>query len=349
MNVLILGASGRIGFFLSKYFKDKKNINCYAVVRNFPAYCLLKKNNVNVFNHDFSSTKEITNEIISIEYDIVINCAYDIKNPSEMLKKNYLILKNISKLNFKLLINLSSISIYGKSLFDFNNYNNISPDNYYSKLKYKLEVYAAKLCKKNKTNLINLRLGNVHGEGQLWSDIFHDIIKLNTKIKLLNKGDYFSNCINIKSICHRLDLLIKSFTKYNGIRSFNFVDEEKNQWSDILNLYNKNLDFTIVSLTNNEFKQLKKEFKNKYSFYKILLNKIKQFFGILLKDDIIKDKIFYFFSYSGVSLDKKIMTKKRINKIKNFSLEKVIDEPVFYYKSLNYNNFHKFIEKMSSK
>ncbi len=179
MNILIIGASGKIGFYLSKYFSNLTNINCYTIVRNFPAYCLNKKNNINVYMHDFSGKKNMPNEIAKNNYDIVINCAYDIQNPSKILKNNYLILENISKLKIRTLINLSSISVYGKSLYSLSISNKILPDTFYSKLKYKLEVHAIKICRKNNINLINLRLGNVYGEGQLWSDILENIVKSN--------------------------------------------------------------------------------------------------------------------------------------------------------------------------
>lgn len=348
MNILIIGASGRIGFFIAKYFNNLSEINCYAVVRNFPAYCLNKQNNIKVFLHDFSSTKNISDEICNIDYDIVINCAYDIKSPSEILRNNYLILENISKLNVKTLINLSSISVYGKSLFDLKNNNRVLPDTFYSKLKFKLEKFAVKICKQKKINLINLRLGNVYGEGQLWSDIIDDLIESNNKIKLYENGNYFSNCINIKTICNALESFIKLSHNYNGTNYFNFVDQHNNKWSQILALHKKNKDFLIINLDKHDHNSFKKDFNKKYNLSNIIIKKLRVFISILTKDEVIKDKLFNLFSKFSYPVDKKIMLSKRINKIKNISFEKVIDEPVFYYKDLNENNFLTFIEKMKS-
>ena len=160
MNILIVGASAKIGFSIINYLSDLNNITCLGTVRNLPAFCLLDRKKINAQIIDFSKEKVDLTNIIKTKYDLIINAAYDSTHPSQMFRKNENILLNIAKPNVTTLINFSSISVYGSDLYNENNNKiKIKSDSYYSRLKIKLEKSAKRICKKSKINLINLRLG----------------------------------------------------------------------------------------------------------------------------------------------------------------------------------------------
>lgn len=160
MSILISGANGHIGGDLTDLLS--KNFKIFAIYRKKNK--LLNKNK-RIIWIKFDLSKEIIKKKIP-KSKFIIHCAVDQKflkkNKRKYISNNLKILNNIIKYaqrnNVKLIINLSSVDVYGsvnKKTLD----ENYLPKNLntYGILKLSSE----KILKKNKINFINLRLPGV--------------------------------------------------------------------------------------------------------------------------------------------------------------------------------------------
>ena len=214
MNILITGASGFIGFSLSRYLLQlNKNYKIYGIDSLNSYYSLkLKKKRTNILkkykkfkfkNLDISNKKILDNYLDKIKIDLVINFAaqagvrYSLSNPEEYVYSNQLGFFNIlnyCKKNKIKLIYASSSSVYGDiKKFPTVEKNKLNPKNIYSATKLSNEIFAEIFSKFYNLNIIGLRFFTVFGE---WGrpDMF--ILKyletatMKKKFIYYNKGNY---------------------------------------------------------------------------------------------------------------------------------------------------------------
>ena len=102
MKVLILGASGMLGFTLFNYLNTKKNITLFGTVRNKSFNKILLKK---IYKYiDVKNFSLLEKKIKKISPNVIINCVGIVKSEVE---KN---VKNVIKVNTKLPNFLNKIS-----------------------------------------------------------------------------------------------------------------------------------------------------------------------------------------------------------------------------------------------
>ena len=158
-KILILGASGLLGGSLVKYFLSK-NFKVGALSRGHD-----KKKNELVNTHTVNVLDYDNLESVIAQYDIVINCIGQVTSPMyDCITLNSQGVKNIIdavKKNDNYLIHLSTVSVYGTSLYVTED-SPVNPESVYGTIKY----FAEYQISQGLTNFIILRVSNLYGEGQ---------------------------------------------------------------------------------------------------------------------------------------------------------------------------------------
>ncbi len=202
-KILITAGNSNIGSDLVNYFL-KKNYNVFETYR-------LKKNNLihSKLSHlkfDFKDKFKL-----SKNFDLLIHCAsltpYKHKISKKKMILNLVGLKKIlnSKCNFKNIVLLSTVSIYGrindKILHENTKKNKV---NAYGVSKLKMEKLLVDYCKKNQINFLILRLPGVVGNFQSNANFVNNLVQkfLNNKVVKFNNPDSdFNNIVHTESIC----------------------------------------------------------------------------------------------------------------------------------------------------
>jgi nucleoside-diphosphate-sugar epimerase len=176
MKILITGACGHIGSFISENVHKIKNVSKTILVDNLKSnrfnslFSSHKKNKLNFFVKDLNGLNSL-NEFNDI--DLIIHCASmtnaekSFGKEKEMYKNNINCMKTVIKFckkNNTKLIHLSSTSVYGKQtdLVDENcEKKYLNPQSPYAKIK----ITEENLLKKNSNNLIynTFRFGTIAG------------------------------------------------------------------------------------------------------------------------------------------------------------------------------------------
>jgi len=202
-KVLITAGNSNIGSDLVNYFL-KKNYNVFETYR-------LKKNK---FTHTkLSHSKfDFKGEFkLAENFDLLIHCAsltpYKNKISKKKMNLNLEGLKKIlySNSNFKNIVLLSTVSVYGKInnkiLHENTTRNNV---NAYGVSKFKMEKILTNYCKKNKINFLILRLPGVVGNFQSDVNFMNNLVQKfsnNKIVKFNNPNSYFNNIVHTESIC----------------------------------------------------------------------------------------------------------------------------------------------------
>ena len=246
MTILITGANGLIGSDLVKKLSNKYKI--YGIYRT--------KND---------EVKKIKN-VIWIKYDLkknfkkklkpspkfIIHCAVDQKaskkkSVSDYIDSNVTILKNIANYakhnRVKLIINLSSIDVYGdikKKLLD----ENYLPQNQNT---YGLtKLLSERMLYDQKINFINIRLPGVLCElfkkkfTRPWLNNVFNKMQKNQDIVVHNIKGKFNNVIDTEEIVKFVKFLIKKDITIRD--TFNFVSLKPIILKDIFNIAKKKLN-----------------------------------------------------------------------------------------------------------
>tara|TARA_B100002052_G_scaffold274096_1_gene276963 strand:+ start:906 stop:1817 length:912 start_codon:yes stop_codon:yes gene_type:complete len=263
MSILITGANGEIGFDLvSKLSKKNKVYALYRSKKNKSRR--IKNKNIKWIKCDLKKKIKFNSEN-AIKY--IIHCAVDQKyrgkNKNYYINNNKSIINNIinfaNKRSINLIINLSTIDVYGKIKSNIV-HENFKPlkQNSYAYFKY----FAENELYKQKTNFINLRLPgtlcNYSNKKPLRPWLFKTIFDIYNKNKIVVKNIKckFNNVISSKDI---VDFFNYIKNKKMVIRdTFNFSASKPIKLYLMLKLIKKRLN------SNSRIIELKK--KNSNSF-----------------------------------------------------------------------------------
>ena len=282
-KILITGGNSLIGKDLVKYF-----LKNYFVISTFRERKIpLKHSNLKQIKFDFDKKLNLNEEI-----DHLIHLAASTPTNSKVNKKMLLTNKSgIIKIlnnnfNFKSLILISTLSIYGKITKKILN-ENYKPYkiNYYGKSKIQMENYLKKYAKKRSINYLILRLpaviGNFRCKTTFMNRVFEKIYN-NQDLFYENPNSFTNNIIHTETLSKIIDSFFRNNNPKNKI--FNLCSGKKERLRDIIQLIYKkfNSKSKIRSTTqNNSFL---------ISTKKLIANKIKI---IDTKKTILKTIKFY--------------------------------------------------------
>jgi nucleoside-diphosphate-sugar epimerase len=282
-KILITGGNSLIGKDLVKYF-----LKNYFVISTFRERKIpLKHSNLKQIKFDFDKKLNLNEEI-----DHLIHLAASTPTNSKVNKKMLLTNKSgIIKIlnnnfNFKSLILISTLSVYGKITKKILN-ENYKPYkiNYYGKSKIQMENYLKKYAKKRSINYLILRLpaviGNFRCKTTFMNRVFEKIYN-NQDLFYENPNSFTNNIIHTETLSKIIDSFFRNNNPKNKI--FNLCSGKKERLRDIIQLIYKkfNSKSKIKSTTqNNSFL---------ISTKKLIANKIKI---IDTKKTILKTIKFY--------------------------------------------------------
>lgn len=282
-KILITGGNSLIGKDLVKYF-----LKNYFVISTFRERKIpLKHSNLKQIKFDFDKKLNLNEEI-----DYLIHLAASTPTNSKVNKKMLLTNKSgIIKIlnnnfNFKSLILISTLSVYGKITKKILN-ENYKPYkiNYYGKSKIQMENYLKKYAKKRSINYLILRLpaviGNFRCKTTFMNRVFEKIYN-NQDLFYENPNSFTNNIIHTETLSKIIDSFFRNNNPKNKI--FNLCSGKKERLRDIIQLIYKkfNSKSKIKSTTqNNSFL---------ISTKKLIANKIKI---IDTKKTILKTIKFY--------------------------------------------------------
>lgn len=257
-KILITAGNSNIGSDLVNYFL-KKNYNVFETYR-------LKKNNLT--HKKLSHSKfDFKNKFkLAENFDLLIHCAsltpYKHKISKKKMNLNLDGLKKIiySNCNFKNIVLLSTVSVYGKItdkvLHENTKRKNV---NAYGISKFKMEKMLTDYCKKNKINFLILRLRGVVGNFKSDVNFINNLVNkfLNNKVvEFNNPNSYFNNIIHTKTISKISENLMLGDKKKCKNKIFNLASFKPIKLKDLINKIKKKIKSkSIVKILepNNSF------------------------------------------------------------------------------------------------
>ena len=282
-KILITGGNSLIGKDLVKYF-----LKNYFVISTFREKKIaLKHSNLKQIKFDFNKKLNLNEEI-----DYLIHLAASTPTNSKVNKKmldtnkSGIIKVLNNNFNFKSLILISTLSVYGKITKKIlnENYKPYKVD-YYGKSKIQMENYLKKYAKKKSINYLILRLpaviGNFKCNTTFMNRVFEKLYD-NQDLFYENPNSFTNNIIHTETLSKIIDSFFRSSNPKNKI--FNLSSGKKERLKDIIQLIYKkfNSKSMIKSTTkNNSFL---------ISTKRIIANKIKI---IDTKKTILKTIKFY--------------------------------------------------------
>lgn len=251
MKILILGASGNLG----KYITNFLFINKYDVI----AHLRNKKKNINfnekikLINFDINSNfSKLNFDFNSI--DFIINCVAETKKVKLMNNSNILFLKiflekftQLSKNKFTL-IHFSTIGIYSKNDSKIISEESTPiPSNEYEKSKNEAEKIIKLYSKKFRNmSYYIFRLGIVYGPS-IESNVLNGLQKISNKIFYFKLSNTYSPFIDIRDICQFIELSLQNKILINN--SYNLTENYKLE-DIIFSFRNKNKSKSIIIKLN---------------------------------------------------------------------------------------------------
>lgn len=244
MKILITGANGELGSDLVNFMIKKKH-KIFASYRNAKKNKVKKNKNLIWIKHDFC--KKILKKP---KVDIIINCiaahSFSKKNKTtDLVNSNIIAVKNIIKYaeenKIKLIINLSTVSVYGR--IDKTNLT----EEYLPKNQDNLGLtkFCGELLLFNSSiNYINLRLPGVltasKNFNRPWLKTIIKKIKKNKSINVYNYKKRFNGVIDTYEINRFINYLLKKKLFKKKIRStFNLSALKPTNMMDIIKLIKK--------------------------------------------------------------------------------------------------------------
>jgi nucleoside-diphosphate-sugar epimerase len=271
-KILILGGSSYLGSNLFYLLNKKYDVYLTRNACNKNNYnkSIYLKNKKKIININLNKKIELSN----INFKTVINCIGNTRNYNKknynLRKSNYLLKKNLlflNKLNFDVLLHISSSMIYGYSSKKFHENSTCKPRTKYAKFKYKEETLMSKVSN-SKKKIIFLRLFSIFGKSNKKNSIY-EMIKNNKKI-IINNPNHQFDLISIKYFSQIIDKVILFKNKINNNEVINCCSGIGITPMYLLNLINKN---TNISIKKNKKKT--KQVGNNKKLLKLL--KLKKF------------------------------------------------------------------------
>ena len=246
MNILILGASGKIGKCITEFLIKKKFYNITLVSNsNLKKYQSkkIKYLNIDVYENNNSLLNNC------IKNDIIINCIGEYKNKSKMEYINYGFIKKLFKKNKKLInskhihwIQLSSIGVYKNTgKYEIVNENSlIKTYNYYEETKLKTDNLLINLSKEySNIKYTIIRPSIVFGNNELDSTINKLMKILSYKFLLIiNFKNVNLPFVHIQDLSKFIEKIISSKNEKNLNQIFNISGNYK--ILDLIEVYKKN-------------------------------------------------------------------------------------------------------------
>tara|TARA_B100000989_G_C19266020_1_gene354187 strand:- start:11 stop:598 length:588 start_codon:yes stop_codon:yes gene_type:complete len=172
---------------------------------------------------------------------------------------------NYSKKNkIKLIVNLSTISVYKKNTKTINEDCEIDNSNYLSLTKSLGEL----ILKNSNLNYINLRLPSVidfNGNKYNWINRCYNNLKFNKKVDLKNPNNKINEIIDIEEILNFIEYILDK-KKYKFKETINFVPKDKIEIKKIVDMMRNNLK------SKSRIKYFKTNDKEKYYSSKKIIN-----------------------------------------------------------------------------
>jgi len=265
-KILITGGGSNIG----------KDLIFYLLKKNFKVIATFNESKINI-NHqnlkkikfNFSSTLRLTDK-----FDIWIHLASLTPTKDKisklMVKKNTIGLKKVlnSNCNFKKIVLLSTISVYGNIRSNLiNEKTKFNKPNYYGKSKIQMENILKEYAKNNYIEYLILRLpgviGNFTANNTFLNKIIFDLYN-HKKVFYKNSENFFNNVVHTLTIFKIIEKFLKTSSFSNQV--FNVCSSKPIKLSQIIKFIKKK--FNSRSIINVE--------KDKKSF-KICLKKLKKF------------------------------------------------------------------------
>jgi len=288
-TILITGATGFCGSYLSKYFKNKnKEIQVYTTSRK-------KQSNSNHIQHDLSIP--VPTNLFPKKIDCIIHCAANLEQHNteftvinENLKTSFNICQYAIKAKCQYFINFSSIMVYGKTKNDhpISEDSQTFPSTVYGLSKLLVENMINGVLT-NLMNVVNLRIGSVIFENipkRYFLYRFKESFLKGESITLINPDKTRFSFIDLQDIAKICELLIN--TKNTG--TFNIVNDEcpnlRQTTQEIKKYYDSPTVIKEIVRKSEEFpfrftnKKIKKLVKIKFKSYK------DSFRDIFSKDDV---------------------------------------------------------------
>ena len=222
MNILITGVNGFIGKHLLNYFSEKHNVFSISRTTMQPS----QNNNFAIDLSDVDLVKKLFSEnVFKQKIDIILHCAAvlsendDNRNINVFHKNNAITESMIhiaSVLNVVKFINISSIGVYPNKSGTYNEQSAVEPSTNHECL-YGLSKFCSeelfKFYFKDTIQIINLRLGQVYGDGMRQDRIFeimkHELQSNNT-ITVFGNGLRISNFVAIDYLKIKMEKLIST-------------------------------------------------------------------------------------------------------------------------------------------
>ncbi len=261
MKILLTGGTGSIGNRIIKELKKKHII--FSTFRNGN-----RPKNDKIKWIKFKNLRKK-----KIKANIIINCIVTHENSEKKELIDYINsniksmdeIVNYSKKNkVKLIINLSTISIYKKNAKNINEDCEIDNSNFLSLTKSLGEL----ILKNSNTSYINLRLPSVidfNGNNYNWINKCYNNLKLNKRVYLKNPNNKINEIIDVKEIVNFIEYILEK-KMYKFKETINFVPKNKIEIKKIVNMIVTNLKSKSL------IKYLKTNDKEKYYSSKKMVN-----------------------------------------------------------------------------
>jgi nucleoside-diphosphate-sugar epimerase len=284
VSIIITGATGLIGFDLTKYFSEKYKIIAISKKKK-------QKTNKKVYWINLNLKKKIGFKLKD-KIICIIHCAIDQRFINKDGKKyhndNVTILKNMidfaSKNHIKYFINISSVDVYGKNKNKIlREQDKFLHQSQYGSLKLRLE----KLVSKYKYNYVNLRVPGVLCSGSInkgrpWIATTINQMIQHEKVLIYNKKDKFNNVTSSYEIFRFIKYLINNKLKIK--KTFNFASNKPEVIENLILFIKKKLSskskiYGISEIKKHSFLISNNQFEEQMKFKlkttkKIILNYI---------------------------------------------------------------------------
>lgn len=247
-RVGITGAAGQVGSVLVRRMLDVQDFDVIPICRNKISasiiHCIAPNCDVRIGSiTDQKSAKKLLGDM-----DVIYNCALAMisGNPKESRKMNQSIVENFHHVkDLKLLVHLSSISVYGGNIprekGSGNTFERPKPENDYGRSKMYIERFVGKVCNLKGLNHYILRVGHVIGA---MLDRSRQILESanDRNFFLPFDGTLPSNTIHVERLAERMIGLLANPVP-SGIYN---VAERNRTWRDVMDWHTNTVNLTPV-------------------------------------------------------------------------------------------------------